>query len=197
LVNVFNVYVPPGSSCPPTYKLDLNSLLSFFDSDTVIMGDVNAHHAAWYASSNCSRGDDLVEAIENSALCVINTDTPTHLPSHGDPNSPDVTIISAHLAVSALWTTQISLNSDHLPITVDLEGDSPPGRCAKTFTNFRLADWAGYLDPGRSSQVLLARSSTRGSSARDELRHVDPQDPEVISLNTEISEVICDSSRKA
>jgi hypothetical protein len=44
-----------------------------------------------------------------------------------------------------LWTTQISLNSDHLPITIDLEGDSPPGRSAKTLANFRFADWAGYL----------------------------------------------------
>jgi exonuclease III len=46
LVNVFNVYVPSASSCPSTYKLDLNSLLSFSDSNTVIMGDMNAHQAA-------------------------------------------------------------------------------------------------------------------------------------------------------
>jgi hypothetical protein len=41
-INIFNLYVPPASSCPPAYKLDLNPLLSFSDNDTIIMGDMNA-----------------------------------------------------------------------------------------------------------------------------------------------------------
>ena len=144
-MNIFNVYLPPASSCPPLYKPDLEPLLRFSDCDTIIMGDLNAHHGSWYASSTCSRGEIFSDSIENSALCVLNTDTPTRLPNNGNPNSPDLTLISAHLALPALWTTHVKLNSDHLPITIDLGDDSPPARSARTYTNFRLADWGKYL----------------------------------------------------
>ena len=107
-INVFCLYVPPASSCPQAYKFDLNPLLNFSDTDTIIMGDVNAHHPAWFASSTCGRGDDLVESIENSAMCVLNTDTPTRLPGHGNPNSPDITLISAHLLLSSSRTPRLA-----------------------------------------------------------------------------------------
>jgi hypothetical protein len=198
------------------------------------MGDLNAHHAAWFATSSSGRGDDIIETIENSALCVLNTDTPTRLPSHGNANSPDVTLILAHLALSALWSTNINLNSDHLPITVDLGGDSAPARSAKTFTNFRLADWGGFLEETEFNFAVLPEpaSCTAGErvfheivnaasghwipsghrksytpglprvavplmNRRDELRHADPQDPEVANLNDEINDVICESFRQA
>jgi hypothetical protein len=144
-MNIFNIYLPPASSCPPLYKPDLEPLLCFSDSDTIIMGDLNAHHGSWYASSSCSRGEAFSDSIENSALCVLNTDTPTRLPNNGNPNSPDLTLISAHLALPALWTTHVKLNSDHIPITIDLGDDSPPARSARIYTNFRLADWGKYL----------------------------------------------------
>jgi hypothetical protein len=93
----------------------------------------------------CSRGDAFIEEIENSDLCVLNSDTPTRLPSQGIPNSPDLTLISAHLAFSAVWCTQVKLNSNHLPITIDVGREQNPKRTTKTYTNFRLADWACYI----------------------------------------------------
>jgi hypothetical protein len=43
---IFNVYIPPSSSCPAQYKPDLTPLLSYSDSDMIILGDVNAHSGA-------------------------------------------------------------------------------------------------------------------------------------------------------
>jgi exonuclease III len=80
-INIFNLYIPPSSSCPPAYKPSLITLFDFSDSDTIVMGDFNAHHEAWFASSICSRGDAFIEEIENSNFCVLNSDTPTRLPS--------------------------------------------------------------------------------------------------------------------
>ena len=42
LLCVLNVYAPPGSWTP-----DHASLLDHPDSDSLILGDFNAHHAAW------------------------------------------------------------------------------------------------------------------------------------------------------
>jgi hypothetical protein len=144
-LNIFNVYLPPSSSCPPLYKPSLNPLLNFSDADSIIMGDMNAHHEDWYASSTCARGEAFSEDIDSSLFCVLNLDMPTRLANHGTPNSPDLSLISAHLALSAVWNTNINLNSDHLPITIDVGNETPPVRQTRTYTNFRLADWAKYL----------------------------------------------------
>jgi hypothetical protein len=127
-IDIFNLYIPPSSSCPPAYKLSLIPLFGFSDLDTIVMGDFNAHHGAWFAASTCSRGDAFIEEIENSNLCISNSDTPTRLPSQGIPNSPDLTLNSAHLALPAVWCTQVKLNSDHLPVTIDVGGEQNPKR---------------------------------------------------------------------
>jgi hypothetical protein len=119
------------------------------------MRDVTAHHGAWFATSTCSRGGDLVLAIDSSDLCILNSNTPTRLPNSGNPNSPDLTLISAHLAAASTWCTHIQLNSDHLPITVDFGDDAPSPRCARTFTNFHLADWSEFLAETESRFIDL------------------------------------------
>jgi hypothetical protein len=137
-INVFNLYLPPASSCPPHYKPNLNPLFGHSDSDAIIMGDLNTLHGAWFVSSTCPRGEAIIDDVESSSFCVINTDTPTRLPSQGNSNSPDVTLISAHLALSAVWGTHVKCNSDHLPILIDVGGYSPPVRSAKTYMNSAL-----------------------------------------------------------
>jgi hypothetical protein len=48
--------------------------------------------------------------------------------------------------LAATWTTHIQLNSDHLPITITLPSDDAlPPRVAKTFTNFRKANWPAFI----------------------------------------------------
>jgi hypothetical protein len=88
----------------------------------------------------------LLSDIEDSTLCVLNSDTLTRLPSNGSPNSPDLTLISADLAPKAEWRTHVKLNSDNLPISINLPKDSPPVRTARSFTNFHLADWGEFVE---------------------------------------------------
>jgi hypothetical protein len=144
-LNVFSVYLPPASFCPTLYKPLWGPLLDYSDFNTIIMEDVNVHHGAWFATSTCSHGGDLVLAIDSSNLCILNSNTPTRLPNNGNPNSPDLTLISAPFVASSTWCTHIQLNSDHLPITVDFGDDTPPPRCARMFTDFHLADWSKFL----------------------------------------------------
>ena len=115
------------------------------------MGDLNAHDETWFSATTCDRGrqrgSTIVDCINNSNLVTLNQPLATRLPSHGNPSSPDISLISAHLAAEAVWLTHVRLNSDHLPITIDLCGpDHRPTRTKKSYTNFRLANWTRFTD---------------------------------------------------
>ena len=139
-LTIINLYIPPSSSCAQGYA---PSLLPFLNTDdTLILGDLNAHDALWHSPISDSRGSIISDEIGNSNFATINEDSPTRLPSNGQPTSPDVTLASLSLLPYLSWTTQTELSSDHLPITISLETEikSIPSE-NKTFINFRKADW--------------------------------------------------------
>jgi hypothetical protein len=136
-VTINNVYLPPVSSCPCDYKLDLDPVFLHADDNVLVCGDFNAHHEGWHSSLADSRGELIADQIEDSPLIALNLDAPTRLPSSGSPMSPDITLASAHIALAATWSTHVRLNSDHLPITISLTSDgAPPLRVAKSYVNF-------------------------------------------------------------
>ena len=128
-LNILNLYLPPASSCPGhVLSEDTLSPLFLTDADTLVMGDLNAHSEAWFSRTSCdraaARGETVADTIDCSTLVVLNGPVPTHpLPT---PSSPDISLISAHLATAVEWKAHFKLNSDHLPITVSFIEDSPP-----------------------------------------------------------------------
>ena len=58
-----------------------------------------------------------MDAFDDSSFVTLNTDTPTRLPSSGSPSSPDISLISAHLAPS----TPGSLT----PVSIRITSPSP------------------------------------------------------------------------
>ena len=92
-------------------------------------------------------------------LGLLNSTLPTRLPSNLQPTSPDVSLISAHLSPSVLWSVpspspsgQFSsdpVNSDHLPILINFldpqrRFNLNHVRANRSFTNFRRANWQGF-----------------------------------------------------
>jgi hypothetical protein len=84
--------------------------------------------------------------IRPLAMCGegLNDDSPTRFPSNGSPSSPDISLVSSHLALSTTWCTRISLNSDHLPICISFEDDQPPPRQTQSYINYERAKWGLY-----------------------------------------------------
>ena len=130
------------------------------------MGDFNAHDELWYSSTTdaeaARRGVRVVEALESSTLMVLNEDHPTRIPSNGPPSSPDLTITNSHMGLNASWQPIITLNSDHLPIIVDLDGwfSEPPPAGPCRYTNYRKADWDTFtLETERSFSHIPPPSS--------------------------------------
>jgi hypothetical protein len=165
---IFNVYLPPVSSCPQTYCPNLSSVFSRFDDDVLVCGDLNAHHAAWDSSLSDPRGVAISNAVDISPLVTLNVpSSPTRFPKSGAPLSPDVTMASAHVALALTWTTHIQLNSDHLPITISLPSDDAlPPRAAKTYTNFRKADWPMFIRESEAVFRSLERPTSCGAGEK-------------------------------
>ena len=98
---ITNVYIPSASSCAGGYLPSLNHLM--MKIDTLILGDLNAHHSAWYSSSTDTRGTLLENMISCSNFGILNWDSPTRLPCNANLSSPDVSLASASLFTSANW----------------------------------------------------------------------------------------------
>ena len=79
LGNITNVYIPPASSCTGGYNTSLDHLMT--TTDTLILGDFNAHHSSWYSSLTDSKGTMLESMVSGSNFGILNWDLPTRLPA--------------------------------------------------------------------------------------------------------------------
>jgi hypothetical protein len=101
-LDVYNVYLPPASSCPTGHRTVFTTLFASPSNDALILGDFNAHHASWYSPCDPSdlRGDQLASVLDSSNLCILNSDTPTRLPSNNYPSpSPDISRSPSPLSI--------------------------------------------------------------------------------------------------
>ena len=114
-------------------------------TDTLILGDVNAHHSAWYSSSTDTRGTLLENVVSGSNFGILNWDSPTRLPGNANPSSPDVSLASASLITSTNWQTKTKLGSDHLPILISLQMEHTINPIPhRTSFNLKKANWDRY-----------------------------------------------------
>jgi hypothetical protein len=94
------------------------------------------------------------------------SDTLTHTrsPSNGNPTSPDISLISIHLALSVVWTADVALNSDHLPISISFLDDQAPPCSAKTYVNFKRTKWGLWTSETESkfANVPLPTNAATG-----------------------------------
>ena len=115
----YQVYIPPASSCTGGYNPSLDHLMT---TDTIILGDFNAHHSSWYSSSTESRVTMLESMVSGTNFGILNWDSPTRLLGNANPSSPpDVSLASASLITSTNLQTKTNLGSDHLPILSSLQ----------------------------------------------------------------------------
>ena len=149
-LDLFNVYFPPSSSCPPGHLPSLAGLLT--GESRLVLGDLNAHDTLWHSPAQDARGLRLADEIDDSDFGVLNEDgAVTRLPSAGAPSCPDVSIASQDLLACASWNTLCTLGSDHLPMVISLpsistvaSSSSSGPNARKCFLNLRKANWPGF-----------------------------------------------------
>jgi hypothetical protein len=130
-VEIFNVYIPPASA-NTQYMPDISRILDT-DDDVLVLGDFNTHNVAWQSNLNDDRGVHIAQQVEDIDLFVLNLDSQTRCPSNDNKSSPDISLISAHLAFSIVWEIGMCPYSDHLPICITFIDDLLPPQTAKFF----------------------------------------------------------------
>ena len=139
-----NIYIPPASSCEAGYVPNITPFLP--NDDGYLLGDINAHDPLWSSSIQDARGALLAEVIGDSNLGVMNTESPTRLPTNGQPTSPDISLASLALLPYTTWETHTSLGSDHLPIVITCTTNIQAQPSEKrTYINFKKANWPEFL----------------------------------------------------
>ena len=93
-------------------------------TDTIILGDLNAHNSTWYSSSIDSRGTMLESVVSGFNFVILNWDSLTRLPDNANQRSPGISLASSSLITSTNWKTKSNLCSDHLPILISLQMDA-------------------------------------------------------------------------
>ena len=118
---ITNVYIHPASSCTGGYLPSLDHLM--MTTDTLIMGDFNAHHSAWYSSSTDTRTPYWKMWYLALTLVFLIRIHQQGYQATPNSSSPDVSLASASLITSTNWQTKTNLCSDHLPILISLQMD--------------------------------------------------------------------------
>ena len=146
---ITNVYIPPTSSCNGRYSPPIDHLPT--GTDSLVVGDFNAHHSLWHSGRADSRGNQLANAVSISSFAVLNTASSTRLP--GNARCIISISLSHHLVE---WQTHTTMSSDHLPILIGLQttaSSSPAPH--RTYINFNKADLTGHM------QEIERKLSTR------------------------------------
>ena len=142
-IAIFNIYIPPASSCASGFSPVLEDILE--TPDAIFLGDFNGHSECWNSElSEDNRGAILAEMFDSAGCVVLNGNEPTR-EQKGKFSSPDISIASASLAMSASWRCITALSSDHKPILVDIGVEEKFVKAEKrVFINFSKADWPGF-----------------------------------------------------
>ena len=116
-------------------------------TDTLKLGDFNAHHSWWYSSYTDSRGTMLESMVSGSNFGIPNWDSLTRLPGNANPNSPDVSLSSASLITYTNWQTKTNLGSDHLPILISVQMDVTINPIQhRSSINMKKENWDRYIE---------------------------------------------------
>ena len=144
-IAILNIYVPPSSSCSNGYN---PSLTPYFPAtDSIILGDFNAHDSLWNSALQDARGASFADEIGDSNFAPLNNDVPTRVPTNGQSSSPDFSLASLALLPYTNWEVKTELGSDHLPILITMETEIKTIKSEnKTYMNFKKANWEYFKD---------------------------------------------------
>ena len=133
-------YIPAASSCNGRYSPPIDHLLT--GTDSLDLGDFNAHHLLWHSGTIDTRGNQLVDSVSISSFAVLNTDSPTRLPGKANPSSPDVSLASASLyhLVQLANTHNHELRPSAHPYRITTATSFP----ARHRTYIKLKNWTGH-----------------------------------------------------
>ena len=154
-LNIFNIYIPPRDTTNPYHsnsQEDITNCMTHIlnTNNTILTGDFNAHHTLWHSPTTDNRGTLIADLINSSNQIVLNTNTPTRIPTNRSQQatSPDISTASNTIYNNITWSTLNALNSDHNPIKISYNTKTKFRliQHRHSYTNYRKADWQGFTN---------------------------------------------------
>nr|CAI5843233.1 unnamed protein product [Callosobruchus analis] len=146
-LSFYSIYCPPDVR---TNMSDWENIFSNIDNTGFIGGDFNAHHSLWGSYKNNPKGSQIVDALNDSNLVLLNTGKPTRFTRNNINSAVDLSLASADIAISCVWDTLDDvMGSDHYPIITEIENKKPytsEDIHPKTKWILKKANWPVYKD---------------------------------------------------
>nr|CAI5847005.1 unnamed protein product [Callosobruchus analis] len=143
LLTLASLYRPPQTR---TTTRDWRNCFNLLEEPYIIGGDVNGHNMSWGSPRTDGIGSQVMEAVEESNLVVLNTGEATRSSSPNEQKSVvDVTICSSVIAFGVTWeVVQDTLGSDHYPILLQMNVSNESTIQPKSKWNIKFAKWDLY-----------------------------------------------------
>ena len=122
-ITIVNIYRPPIRATDDDREDNFDPHLLPSDDETLLVGDVNAHHPSW--DVGCAAADAVGERIadwlETTEWVPLNSGESTFVSYRsGGQSAPDLAACSASLARRARWSLGPDMGSDHLPMVTEI-----------------------------------------------------------------------------
>ncbi|KAL1138033.1 hypothetical protein AAG570_009728 [Ranatra chinensis] len=122
---------------------DLDLLLTS-DNRVIIAGDLNSKSEMWDCRKTNTLGRILYQHSLNNDYVILAPKTPTHLSNGGLSDILDIALIKG-INLNATLEVVNDLNSDHLPVIMNLEGRVTNTTPVKTL-NYSKANWIEFRE---------------------------------------------------
>jgi hypothetical protein len=110
---------------PPQIKLTEENLITFVNlgKNVLVLGDLNAHHAAWSSNTSNKSEEAIYELLGNNIMTMLNNNEPTYEPLHRLHYKAilDFALCSPELsALTGNFSVSDEIRSDHLLIQLTI-----------------------------------------------------------------------------
>ncbi|XP_077282774.1 uncharacterized protein LOC143908831 isoform X2 [Temnothorax americanus] len=145
-INIVAVYRHPRAGMSAR---DLNAVFNSINpSDSIILGDFNAHNTAWNCESSNNNGDILHDVMANAGLICINVDTRSRIGCSGQRDFNIDLLFASGSVAGNIDYQQLgeSHDSDHVPIGFFVDINTRIYRKLSNKTSTKRTDWSQYRE---------------------------------------------------
>ncbi|XP_071575285.1 uncharacterized protein [Temnothorax nylanderi] len=129
------------------------------NSDTVFLGDFNAHNVAWNCPSTDTKGDLLHELMDDEGLICVNTDTCSRNGARGQRDTNLDLLFGSNHIVGEISYHQLAdaWGSDHFPISFSFDNHPMIYKKITNRLSTKKTDWRrfGELVKSRVTSSLI------------------------------------------
>jgi hypothetical protein len=141
-LQIFCCYCP--NSNVNSFRSDFVKLTNN-NNNYVIGGDFNSRHQAWHCSRSNKGGRAIYDVLVNTDnVMIFRPDKPTYYSHAGTPSFLDLFFSNLSSQIINV-STFIDLNSDHLPIILEINS-SPLVHSQPTYFDYKNADWDKFQE---------------------------------------------------